>query len=104
MGYLSGLFFSLLDFTNILFGKNTLAVCLRDIFFFTVSAFACFLFSLKYCSGMMRFYVFAGELMGFLVFRIFPGKTISLLWQSLYERICCMTKKLFKCTKKSQKN
>ena len=104
MGYLSGLFFSLLDFTNISFGKNTLAVCLRDIFFFTVSAFACFLFSLKYCSGMMRFYVFAGELMGFLVFRIFPGQTISLVWHSLYERMCCITKKLFKCTKKSQKN
>ena len=92
MGYLSGLFFSFLSFANISSGKNTVAVCLRDIFFFIVSAFACFLFSLKYCSGMMRFYVTAGELMGFLVFRIFPGQTISLVWHSLYERMCCITK------------
>ena len=103
MGYLLGMFFSFLNFTNVSFGKSTVSVCLRDVLFFTVSAFTCFLFSLKYCSGMLRFYVAAGELMGFIIWRIFPGELISGLWKSLCERICGVTKKLFKCTKKISK-
>lgn len=104
MGYFLGFLFSLLKTVNIPLGKSTAAVCIRDILFFVISAFLCFLFSLKYCSGMFRFYVTASELTGFLIFHIFPGKLISVWEQMLWKRICGMTKKLFKCTKKSQKN
>lgn len=104
MGYMLGIMFYLLKFINIPFGKGTVAIFVRDVCFFVVSAFLCFLFSLKYCSGMMRFYVTAGELMGFFIFHIFPGGLISLLLHSLRERVSGVTKLLFKCTKKSQKN
>lgn len=104
MGYLLGILFSLLKAANIPFGKSTVAVFIRDICFFVISAFFCFIFSLKYCSGMMRFYVSAGEMMGFIIFYIFPGEQISVLWQRIYKRICGLTKKLFKCTKKSEIN
>ena len=104
MGYLLGILFFLLKSVNLPLGKSTAAICIRDICFFVISAFLCFLFSLKYCSGFMRFYVSAGELMGFIIFSIFPGNTFFTLRQRFYERIVGMTKKLFKYTKKSQKN
>ena len=104
MGYLLGILFSIMKAVNIPFGKSTAVICIRDICFFVISAFSCFLFSLKYCSGLFRFYVLAGELMGFIIFYIFPGEAVSVLWQRLHERIYGLTKKLFKCTKKSQKN
>ncbi len=104
MGYMLGIMFYLLKFVNIPFGKGTAAIFVRDVCFFVISAFLCFLFSLKYCSGMMRFFVTAGELMGFFIFHIFPGGLFSLLLQRLRERVSGVTKKLFKCTKKSQKN
>ena len=104
MGYFLGLLFFLLRLMNFGFRKSIVAVSIRDIVFFVISAFLCFIFSLKYCSGMLRFYVFAGELMGFLMFRIFPGTQIYEVWGRGLERISELTKKLFKCTKKSQKN
>lgn len=104
MGYFLGIIFSVLRFLNSASGKSTLAVGIRDIIFFVISAFLCFIFSLKYCSGVMRFYVSAGELIGFIIFYMFPGNLIPLIAERLKERICGITKKLFKCTKKSQKN
>jgi spore cortex biosynthesis protein YabQ len=104
MGYFSGILLCAIKFISSLFGKSTAIICVRDILFFVLSAFLCFLFSLKYNSGIIRFYVLAGELTGFLIFNIFPGKQISAILQRLSERISGLTKKLFKCTKKSQKN
>ncbi len=72
-GYALGLLYSFFMFLNSLWDKNTVSVFLRDVLFFSVAAVVTFLFSLKYNAGIMRFYIFAGELMGFCIFYIFPG-------------------------------
>ena len=74
MGYFLGILFSFLMLITFGFRKRALPYFIRDVIFFIISAFLCFIFSLKYCSGMPRFYVSAGELIGFLVFFLFPGK------------------------------
>lgn len=101
MGYFLGIIFSVFMFLNVLFGKSTAAVFIRDILFFIIAAFCSFLFSLKYCSGMIRFYVLAGELMGFLIFFIFPGKQLSCLWRKTAEYLFNKTDRIRKKVKES---
>ncbi len=98
MGYFLGIIFSVFMFLNAVFGKNTVAVFIRDILFFVIAAFCSFIFSLKYCSGMIRFFVLAGELMGFLIFFIFPGKQLSCFWRKTSEyfftKTACVRKRV----------
>ncbi len=86
-GYALGLLFSFFMFLNIFSGKSSFSVFIRDILFFAAGAIFSFLFILKYNSGIVRFYILAGELMGFCLFYIFPGKSISVLWKSLFLRL-----------------
>ena len=83
MGYFFGVFFYVLTFLCCGMGKNTVSIFIRDILFFIAAAYLSFLFSLKYCSGMLRFYVAAGEMMGFLIFYVYPGKQIFHLFNKL---------------------
>lgn len=76
-GYLLGFLYSFFMLLNSLWNKYSLSVFLRDILFFCVSAVLCFLFILKYNAGVFRFYIFAGLIMGFLVFFIFPGNIMG---------------------------
>lgn len=73
VGYFLGLFFSLIMFFNAFYGKHAVSVFIRDIVFFISAAFISFLFILKYNAGTVRFYILAGEGIGFLLFYIFPG-------------------------------
>ena len=72
MGYILGLLFCFFTFVNAL-SKSTAAVFVRDILFFVLNAGISFLFLLKYNSGVVRFYILAGETIGFLLYYLFPG-------------------------------
>lgn len=83
-GYVAGFIFCLIMSANAVSHKSAVRVFIKDIFFFVFAAFFLFLFLLKYNSGIFRFYICAGELMGFLIFYIFPGKSIRTLICKLY--------------------
>ncbi len=72
VGYLIGILFSFFSFLNSI-SKNSIAVFIRDLLFFIMNAVISFLFLLKYNSGIIRFYILAGESIGFLLFHLFPG-------------------------------
>ncbi len=76
LGYLIGLLFCFFSFCNAL-SKGAVAVFVRDVLFFILNAGVSFLFLLKYNSGVVRFYILAGEAMGFLLFYMFPGALIE---------------------------
>ena len=83
MGYFFGIIFSIFMFFNAICGKNAFVVFLRDVTFFVISAILTFMFALKYNSGMLRFYIPAGELMGFIIFYIFPGMYMGKCWRKI---------------------
>lgn len=103
-GYLLGMYFCIFMLINASGGKRAAFVFIRDILFFVPAAFISFMLMLKYCSGMIRFYVLAGELMGFILFRIFPGSAIAAYGRSLFSSLKKRVNKNRKKMKKIAKN
>lgn len=70
LGAALGIFF---DFFRILrrsFGGGTGIICLQDLFYWLVVGYATFSFLLRYCDGKLRWFVFCGELLGWVLFRL----------------------------------
>lgn len=103
-GYFLGLIFGAFMLINACGGKNAVTVFLRDVLFFSSAAVISFMFMLKYCSGMIRFYVLAGELMGFILFYLFPGLPLAGRLRAGFSGIKKGGNKIRKKSKKMQKN
>lgn len=73
LGAALGIFF---DFFRILrrsFGGSTVVVCLQDLLYWLVVGYATFSFLLRYCNGQLRWFIFCGELFGWVIFRLTLG-------------------------------
>ncbi len=92
-GFVIGILFSVFSVLNLLNGKNTAIVCIRDIIFFLISAVFTFLFALKYNAGIIRFYLLAGELIGFCLSYMFTCNVIRTLADRLSKKIILLNKK-----------
>lgn len=77
VGYTLGFLYLFFMFSNSLFKDKTISVFFRDILYFAIAAVISFLFALKYNAGIVRLYILAGELIGFLLFYIFPGMSLG---------------------------
>lgn len=76
MGYVMGLLYAAVMFFNAAGTKKFISVFLRDVLFFVVCTLFSFLFVLKFNAGITRFYTVVGEIMGFCIFYIFPGRPV----------------------------
>ena len=101
---LLGAFFCILfDFTRSLriFGLNSEAVVfITDIIFFLIITFFNFCFLLTRESGQIRGYVFAGEAIGFFVFRLIFSKWILVCIRFLHIVFLAINRKIKKTRKK----
>lgn len=86
-GYALGLLYCIFMMLNSIWNKHTLSVFIRDILFFSIAAALTFLFALKYNAGIVRFYILAGELIGFCIFYIFPGSLTGKVIRRLADRV-----------------
>ncbi len=68
------------------FGK--IIVLLQDLSFFVIAAIITFLCIFYINAGTMRFYLFAGEGIGFCLFYLLPGKAIANRFHSLTDDFC----------------
>lgn len=84
VGYILGLLFAVITLVNILSSKKSVIVFFGDVLFFVTAACFSFLFLLKFNAGIMRFYIAAGEVMGFCIFSVFPGNTAVLLFEKAH--------------------
>lgn len=84
VGYILGLLFAVIALVNILGSKKSVIVFFGDILFFVTAACFSFLFLLKFNAGIMRFYIAAGEVMGFCLFSVFPGNTAVRLFEKTH--------------------
>lgn len=95
-GYVLGLLFFLMSFLNAIISKKDIFVFFRDLLFFISSAVFSFLFMLKYNAGIVRFYILAGELIGFILCYIFPGSAFGKWIGGISEKISSSTDKIKK--------
>lgn len=89
-GFIIGVFFTLFSVLNVFHGKNAILVFFRDFIFIVASSIFTFLFALKYNAGIIRFYIIAGELIGFILcYLILPASVrhISVLIKNTINKI-----------------
>ena len=96
VGFILGFIYNLFILFRISFMKNAFAVFFQDMIFFVGVSILTFLFILETNYGQMRFYIFAGELIGFCVYYFFPAVLISFLWKKADKCIRKCFTKIFK--------
>ena len=80
LGFMIGGLYNFFMLFRISLIKNFVAVFLQDIIFFIVGSILTFLFVFETNYGQLRFYIFAGELIGFCLYYFFPSRIVNLLW------------------------
>ena len=104
IGYLLGLVYLFFQ-TPRRFGFNhSLAVIIQDVLFCGVSSLIIFLLVYEVNAGIFRFYIFAGILMGFLLFRCFPGQAADRFAVQTVKKIKKRRKLLLRPKQKNPRN
>lgn len=110
LGFMTGFIYNLFMLFRISFMKNAFAVFFQDVIFFVGVSILTFLFVLETNYGQIRFYIFAGELIGFCLYYFFPAALINFLWKKADNRVkkCCnkvseILLKPLKCIKKNSR-
>lgn len=96
LGAALGVFF---DFFRILrrsFGGGTVVVALQDLFYWLIAGYATFSFLLRYCDGRLRWFVFCGELLGWVLFRLTLGGLFVMLGSGALNLIIRLVKAMIK--------
>ena len=76
VGFIIGAVWMLFVLFRRLFFCGKVRIFIQDVLFFTAAALITFLFLFDINAGVMRFYIFAGEGMGFCLYRLLPLKTV----------------------------
>lgn len=100
VGYTLGFLYLFFTFGNSLSKGQTVSVFFRDVIYCSAAAVITFIFALKYNAGIVRFYILAGELIGFCLFFIFPGITARKI---LRQFGACIKQKYYGVFKKLKK-
>ena len=87
LGAALGVFYGALKFVRYTFSPGRAAVFVLDMLFMLVSAVACFLFSVGFIQGYVRFYIFAGAAVGFAAYRFSVGRLVFILYSPAV-RLC----------------
>lgn len=89
-GVCMGAFYTVLKCIRYVF-KNRFATVVCDFIFMITFAVVTFLFSVGYCDGYVRYYVFFGELLGVFLFVFTIGRLVFLLFAATSDiiRKCC---------------
>lgn len=96
LGFLLGFIYNLFMLFRISFIRNFVAVFFQDIIFFVSGSILTFLFVFETNYGQLRFYIFAGELIGFCLYYFFPARLVNLLWLKADTKIKRKLRKPFK--------
>ena len=79
--------YGIFKFIRFSFSPGKAAVFLLDVLFMLSAAVSCFLFSLGFIQGYVRFYVFIGAAIGFAAYRMTVGRLTFILY-SRFVLVC----------------
>ena len=87
LGVSFSLIYDLVRFWHFSFKCPKIAIFIVDILYFIIIGVLSFCFLLIYCKGMLRFYVFLGEILGFIMARLTVSKIFLYFLKSLKKAI-----------------
>ena len=73
LGIFLGIFYDIFRIARLLINPKNLSVFIQDIVYFLISGFVTFLFVLVFNYGESRFYILAGEALGWILYHISLG-------------------------------
>ena len=76
LGAILGIFYDIFRIIRLLFGARNLGMFIQDIIYFLISGFITFLFVLIFNFGESRFYILAGEALGWCIYHVSVGDVI----------------------------
>lgn len=76
LGVFLGIFYDVFRIIRLLLNPKNLSVFVEDVIYFLVSGFVTFLFVLVFNYGESRFYILAGEALGWILYHISLGDLI----------------------------
>ena len=71
LGFIMGLVYDIFRLFRILFSKGKVGYFITDILYCIVFSFCTFLFFITVNEGQLRFYLLAGEILGFIIYHFF---------------------------------
>lgn len=74
IGFIIGILYDLFRAFRLCVSRGRISVALQDVLFFILTSMITFLFLLKTSYGVVRWYIIAGEIIGFSVYRLSCGK------------------------------
>lgn len=76
LGFLLGLYYDVFRVFRLVMRSGARTIFFQDLFFFSSSAVATFLFALTVTGGQLRFYLFLGSLIGFAAYYFTIGRVV----------------------------
>lgn len=76
LGAFLGIFYDIFRILRLLINPKNLSVFIQDIIYFLISGFVTFVFVLIMNSGESRFYILAGEALGWILYHVSLGDFI----------------------------
>lgn len=76
LGAFLGVFYDIFRILRLLINPKNLSVFIQDIIYFLISGFVTFVFVLIMNSGESRFYILAGEALGWILYHVSLGDFI----------------------------
>ena len=96
LGFVMGLFYDVFRIIRICISKKKSVVVAFDILYCVFLCFATFIFALTVNEGQIRFYLLAGEAIGFAVYYFSLGAIIFSISEFLVDKVKRCFKKIFK--------
>lgn len=94
LGVSSGLLYGVLRLLRVFFCSGKVSIFIIDFLYMIIVSLALFCFSIAYINGSIRFYLYLGCLLGFIIYRFTIGKILWLVVYPLMQFIVSASQKI----------
>ncbi len=96
LGIVLGVLYDIFRIIRMVINSKSIAIFIGDIIYFIISGIITFIFVLKINSGQSRFYIMAGEGIGWIAYHLTLGNAIYKYSEKATKKINFYTKKIIK--------
>ena len=96
LGIVLGVLYDIFRIIRMVINSKSIAIFIGDIIYFIISGIITFIFVLKINSGESRFYIMAGEGIGWIAYHLTLGNAIYKYSEKATKKINFYTKKIIK--------
>ena len=97
LGAVLGIFYDIFRIVRLLCGARNLGIFIHDVIYFLISGLVTFLFVLLFNFGESRFYILAGEALGWCLYHVSVGDMVYGWFKKIIQKAQAeSSKKVFK--------